>query len=81
MLQKSHPTEWHTNNTCMNNRQNEATTHSVALQQHFFELKTELEDFNSIFTGWVSGKRGLLTTDKEVYLKTLAEEQGIILDL
>lgn len=54
----------------------ETAGHSAALQQHFEELKAELHDFTSIFTGWTASRQRVLHEDKEAYERTLAGEQG-----
>lgn len=75
MLRKSHSSEWHAH--LLNDKVSESAVHSFALQQHLEELKSELNDFGSIFAEWVNSRRVALTADKEAYLKTLAEEQGL----
>lgn len=73
MLRKSHSSEWAVLSA---NTASETAGHSAALQQHFEELKAELHDFTSIFTGWTAGRRRVLYEDKETYERTLTEEQG-----
>lgn len=75
MLRKSHSTDWHAQS--MVEKQSEASVHSMALQQHFEELKAELADFSSVFSAWLGTRRHALTDDKEAFLRTLAEEQGL----
>lgn len=73
MLRKSHSTEW----AGPSSERSESAIHTIALQQHFEEMKGDLRNFGDIFTQWVSSRRQALTTDKEEYLRTLAQEQGI----
>lgn len=50
--------------------------HTIALQQHFEEMKMELSAFGALFGGWLKGRRAVLTSDKEEYLWTLEQENG-----
>lgn len=85
MLRKSHSSEWHASTSSNNGNHNggvsfssgEAAAHSIALQQHFEELKAEVNDFTSLFASWTASRRRVLNEDKEAYLKTLSEESGI----
>jgi hypothetical protein len=74
MLRKSHSTEWHAHSN--SEKFSESAVHSLALQQHFSELKAELEDFNGVFAIWAGARRQALLSDKEAYLRTITEEQG-----
>lgn len=74
MLRKSHSSEWAGNQVGINNE----SGHSVALQQHFTEIRKQVSDFSQTFATWVASRRQALTTDKESYFKTLAEEQELI---
>lgn len=44
---------------------------------HFEELKRELDGFTELFLEWTDQRRRVLMDDKEAYLRTLSEEQGI----
>lgn len=55
----------------------ESSAHATALFQHVREIKDELHSFQGVFDQWLAMHRQVLTEDKEAYLKTLSEEQGI----
>lgn len=58
------------------NNFNAASSSAATISQHFYELKEDIGSFNESFTAWLEDKRRLIHDDKNVYLKTLAEEHG-----
>lgn len=53
-------------------------TAAASIFQNFEELQRELQAFNELFSLWTEQRRRALMDDKEAYLKTLSEEQGIL---
>lgn len=51
---------------------------AVTMTDHFEELKRELDGFNGLFGEWKDQKWRALTSDKEAYQRTLAEEQETV---
>lgn len=45
---------------------------------HFDELKRDITSFLALFNQWIDERRRTLTDDKEMYLKTLAEERDTV---
>lgn len=58
------------------NNPNTTSSSAATISQHFHELKEDIVSFNEAFSIWLGDKRRLIHDDKNVYLKTLAEEHG-----
>ena len=58
------------------NNSNASSSSAATISQHFYEMKEDIVSFNESFTAWLEDKRRLIHDDKNVYLKTLAEEHG-----
>jgi hypothetical protein len=53
------------------------TSTAASISINFEELQRELQAFNELFGLWTEQRRRALMDDKDAYLKTLSEEQGL----
>ncbi len=79
MLRKSHSIDWHAGRGPSSAERAGSDGHAQALKEHFDELKAGLDDFNTVFAHWATGRHHALSEDKAAYLATLAEEKGACL--